>query len=188
MRFQNEIIKSGRLDRFGQPVTGNADQTLHQGIELTAAVDPAPDLRLEGNVTVSRNRLVSYAEYQGSALVRLDGNTIAGFPEFLANARATYRWKWLSASLAFQRVGEFFTDNYQNPRSGGTDAERTVDAYSVIHAWVNVEVPTEPFGQSVEARLQVNNLFNAIYASHGEGDQFFPASERNIFVSLQVRL
>ena len=188
MQFRNEIIKSGQLDRFGQPVTGNAERTLHQGIEIAAAADVVPNLSLEGNLTVSRNRLVSYAEYQGSTLVSLDGNTIAGFPDFLANARATYRWEWLSASLAFQHVGKFYTDNYQNPRAGAVDPGRTVEASSVVHAWVNVDIPTEPLGQSIEARLQVTNLFNAIYASHGEGDQFFPAAERAIFASLRIRL
>ena len=188
MRFQDEIIKSGQLDRFGQPVTGNADRTLHQGIEITAAGELTPSLSLEGNVTMSRNRLVSYAQYQDSTLVHLDGNAIAGFPEFLANARATYRWKWLSTSLALQHVGEFYTDNYQDPSSGATDPMRTVNAYTVLHAWVNVEIPTEPFGQGIEARLQVNNLLNAIYASHGEGDQFFPAAERNVYASFRVRL
>ena len=188
MDFSNEIIKSGQLDRFGQPVTGNADKSLHQGIEVVAAAEPLNNLSLEGNMTVSRNRLLRYAEYQGSTLVSLDGNTIAGFPEFLANARATYRWQGLSISISLQHVGQSYTDNYQNPRAGTIDPQRTLDPYSVVHAWVNYELPTDPIGQSIEARLQITNLFNRIYASHGEGDQFFPAAERNIFASLRLRL
>lgn len=188
MRFKNEIVKQGQLDRFGQPVTGNADRTVHQGLEVVAAVDPVDGATIEGNMTVSRNRLLRYDQYEGSTPVSLDGNTIAGFPEFLANVRATYRWEQLTVSLSLQHVGEFYTDNFQNPGAGRTDPTRTVDAYSVVHAWLTYELPTEPFGQSVEARLQITNLFNRIYASHGEGDQFFPAAERNIFASLRVRL
>jgi outer membrane receptor protein involved in Fe transport len=155
---------------------------------VVAAVEPADGATIEGNMTVSRNRLLRYDQYEGSTPVSLDGNTIAGFPEFLANVRATYRWEQLTVSMSLQHVGEFYTDNFQNPGAGRTDPTRTVDAYSVVHAWLTYELPTEPFGQSVEARLQITNLFNRIYASHGEGDQFFPAAERNIFASLRVRL
>ncbi len=35
MIFDNEIVKNGQVDRFGQPITGNVDQTIHKGIELS---------------------------------------------------------------------------------------------------------------------------------------------------------
>jgi iron complex outermembrane receptor protein len=40
----------------------------------------------------------------------------------------------------------------------------------------------------IELRLQVNNLFDALYALYGVGDEFFPAAERNFFASLKVEL
>ena len=36
MLFDDEIVKNGKLDRFGQPVTGNVKNTLHKGFELSA--------------------------------------------------------------------------------------------------------------------------------------------------------
>jgi outer membrane receptor for ferric coprogen and ferric-rhodotorulic acid len=41
---------------------------------------------------------------------------------------------------------------------------------------------------SVEAKLQVNNLFDVLYASYGEGDQFFVGAERNVFFQITVSL
>ncbi|MEX1276759.1 MAG: TonB-dependent receptor [Bacteroidota bacterium] len=187
MDFTDEIIKSGQLDRFGQPVTGNAEKTRHVGIELTAAANISPELTLRGNMTISRNRLTKYTVYDGGAPVALDGNAIAGFPDFLANARATYRTGAWTTTLSLQHVGSFSTDNFQNPGTGATDPSRTVDAYTVLHAWLSYRTPV-PFGKELELRLQVNNLFNAIYASHGEGDDFFPAAERNIFASIRLNL
>ena len=29
MLFDNEIVKDGQVDRFGQPTTGNVDKTIH---------------------------------------------------------------------------------------------------------------------------------------------------------------
>ena len=36
MLFENEIVKNGKVDRFGQPITGNVDQTTHTGVEISS--------------------------------------------------------------------------------------------------------------------------------------------------------
>jgi len=188
MDFHNEIIKSGRLDRFGQPVTGNADRTLHQGIELTAEVGPFEYLTLQGNLCLSRNRLTRYTFYGSSGPVSLNGNTIAGFPSVLGNFRLSFEDGGVQAVLLVQHVGESYTDNFQNPGKSSPDPNRTLDAYTVVQAWLNYTLPTPFFGQSLELRLQVNNLLDEVYASHGEGADFFPAAGRNVFASVRFRL
>jgi iron complex outermembrane receptor protein len=188
MTFSNEIIKKGQLDRFGIPVTGNAEKTHHQGVEFTAAAGWSNALEFQANATLGRNRLVRYTVYDGEVPVSLDGNTIAGFPEVLANLRATYRNEWLTGSLSLQHVGEFYTDNNQNPGTRTPDPGRTVNEYTVVHAWATLKLPTGSWARTLELQIQVNNLFNRLYASHGEGDEFFPAAERNIFASLRFGL
>jgi len=188
MSFKDEIIKQGQLDRFGIPVTGNAEQTLHQGIELTAVARLVEGFEVQGNATWSRNRLEKFTVFEGSAPISLDGNTIAGFPDFLANARATYRSGGFRASVSLQRVGEFYSDNFQNPGKGTPDRQRTISASTVVHAWVALRLPLALFVQSAEVSLQANNLFNRIYAGNGEGDEFYPAAERNFFASLRFDL
>jgi hypothetical protein len=42
--------------------------------------------------------------------------------------------------------------------------------------------------QHIKLRAQINNLFNALYASGGNGDEFFPAAERSLFVGLELGL
>jgi len=186
MEFRNEIIRSGQLDRFGQPVTGNADRTRHLGIELTGTM-MLGQVELHANATMSQNQLVKYTVFDSGTPQSLDGNTIAGFPDIIANARASYASDRFSVVLSMQHVGEFYTDNFQNSGKGLSDPARTVDAYTVFHAWVNYRIDVG-LGQSVEMRLQVSNLFDAIYASHGEGGEFFPAATRNVFGSIQVVL
>lgn len=186
MDFTNEIIRSGQLDRFGQPVTGNAEKTRHLGIELTATARIG-SFELYGTLTASRNRLVKYTVFDSGTPQSLDGNTIAGFPEVMANARVGYISDGVSAVLSMQHVGAFFTDNLQNPGKGLSDPARTVDAFTVFHAWLNYRFEAG-LGQSIEIRLQVSNLFDTIYASHGEGGDFFPAATRNVFGSIQIVL
>jgi iron complex outermembrane receptor protein len=186
MSFNDEIIKNGQLDRFGIPVTGNAERTLHQGIEISGILQALRGLEVSANATLSKNRLVKYTAFENSVPVSLDGNTIAGFPDFLANMRATYHNEGLTLSLSVQHVGESYSDNFQ--RSGNADPGKTVDPYTVVNGWCSYRLGVEPIGREVEVRFQLNNLFNAYYASHAEGDEFFAAALRNFFASLRIDL
>jgi outer membrane receptor protein involved in Fe transport len=132
--------------------------------------------------------LEKFTVFEGSAPISLDGNTIAGFPDFLANARATYRSGGFRASVSLQHVGEFYSDNFQNPGKRTPDRQRTISAATVVHAWVAMRLPLALFVQSAEVSFQANNLFNRIYAGNGEGDKFYPAAERNFFASLRFDL
>ncbi len=191
MDFRDEIVKSGQLDLFGQPITGNADHTRHVGLELSGTAQFLEGLTLQANATVSSNKIVRHTTYVkqrnpqtgGREVVRvsLDGRRLGGFPEILGNARLTYqRDRWF-ASLATQHVGEQFTDNVENPN-------RKADAYTVVNALAGIRLKEVSGFSSLELRFQVNNLFDALYAAYGVGDEFFPAAERNFFASLKVEL
>jgi iron complex outermembrane receptor protein len=191
MDFRDEIVKSGQLDLFGQPITGNADRTRHMGVELSGELNILPDLSLQANTTVSRNTIVRHTTYvkqknpqtgvREVVPIALDGKRLGGFPDLLANARLSYQREPWFASVSLQHVGAFYTDNFENPN-------RKNDAYTVVHALLGVRWK-ELWGlHGIEFRIQVNNLFDALYASYGVGDEFFPAAERNLFASVKVEL
>ncbi|MDH7515570.1 MAG: TonB-dependent receptor [Bacteroidota bacterium] len=185
MNFEDEIIKKGGLDRFGQPVTGNAERTLHLGLEASARIALHRTLDFDVNALVCRSRLVRYTIWQKdrsrgvSVPVSLDGNRIAGFPEMLANARLTWRWGGVTASLACKYVGDQYTDNFQSE-------ENKVDPFTVFNATLGYRTPPFLGFRGVDIRLAVNNLFDALYAQSGEGDQFFVGAERNAFLDIAV--
>ncbi len=186
MDFEDEIVKSGGLDRFGQPITGNADQTLHMGMELVAQYQLLRSLAVEVNGLLSRSRLESYTVYDtdddgNSVATSLDGNRIAGFPEQLANVKLRWRESGITGVLTLKYVGEQYTDNYENP-------ENRVDPYSVLNASIGYRTPPVMGLRSVDLRLTVNNILDRLYAQSGEGNQFFVAAERNFFVDLVLNL
>ncbi len=181
MDFNDEIIKSGQLDRFGQPVTGNAERTLHAGIELLASAQFSSSLEVSGNLMFSQNELQDYFVYASSdSLVNLAGNPIAGFPNVLANARVTFRRAGFVASFALRHVGEQYTDNRKNEQN-------TVAAYTIFHGNAGYDFRRGPFG-GLSVQLHAQNLFNRLYISHGEGGEFFPAAERQVFVNVKYAL
>ncbi len=181
MDFRDEIIKKGGLDRFGQPRTGNAERTLHQGIELSAGIQLLPQLSLSGNAHLSKNVLKKYTVYSSDGeAIRLDGNPIAGFPNRLANLRLTYSWKNLYLSLAMQYVGKQYTDNFKNEAN-------TVDPYTVWNVNIRYRFET-PWLKGLVLQGRIQNLLNKKYLMYGVGEEFFPAATRNAFVSLQFEL
>jgi iron complex outermembrane receptor protein len=181
MDFKNEIIKLGGLDRFGQPVTGNAERTRHLGIELNAEWQILPQLSVNSNFTFSKNELIRYQIYEwGDSSVnaiRLDGNPIAGFPALLGNIRLTYSWFNYYASLGIRHVGKYYTDNFKNEANA-------VDPYTVLNLTMRYRLDALRL-QGLSLQAQVNNLLDKKYLAHGEGSEFFPAATRNVFVSMQ---
>ena len=182
MSFRDEIIKKGQLDRFGQPITGNAERTLHQGLEFQVRANLNHYLTLDANATLSKNELVKYSIYKSDGTrVILDGNPIAGFPNRLANARLTYHNGRFQASLAMQHVGKSYTDNFKNEAN-------TVDPYTVFNGMLGYAFDGF-FGFSrLNLQLHLQNIFDAVYITHGESDEFFPAAGRQAFVNLSFDL
>ncbi len=178
MSFVNEIIKKGTLDRFGQPVTGNAPQTIHQGIELGGKFQISPRFSVNGNVSYSQNRLILYSVYDwsGNETV-LDGNPIAGFPDWLANVRFNYIWNDIYASLAGRFSGKMYTDNF-------ADEKNTVDPFFLLNFNLRWKLGIAGLN-GLSVQLKLNNLLNTHYLAYGEGNSFFPAATRNGFIGIQ---
>ncbi len=190
MDFRNELVKSGQLNIFGDPIVGNAERTRHSGVELAFN---SKDLLINGleinaNATISRNRIIKHGEYvwknpyTGESYstpqrISLDGKRIAGFPDYIGSFRATYRNSGFLFSILGKYVGDFYTDNFNLER-------RKVDSYMVFDLVAGYKIEKLLGLKNVELKLQVNNLFNKLYAASGVGDEFYPAAERNYFVSL----
>jgi iron complex outermembrane receptor protein len=180
MEFSNELVKSGQVDIFGQPITVNAQRTRHVGLELEGAVRLGTGWAISGNCSFSRNRIVHYTEVNDSARITYDGNPIAGFPDVLGNLRCTYESGAVTASLLGKFVGPFYTDNYRNP-------DNRNDAYTVWNVQVLWRLP-QAGSVGLVLRGEVRNLFNRLYFMSGEGDAFFPAAERSFLLGMTVNI
>ena len=185
MEFTNELIKSGQVDIFGNPVYGNAPRTRHTGIELDGTIQPWDHFLVSGNASLSSNYIVTFStidSVSGSRVytTSLADNPIAGFPDVTANMRLTYQSEALTASFVAKYVGSFYTDNFRN-------SENRNDAYTVMNAEVLYVLPK--IGDAViSLRAEVRNLMNTLYMQNGEGNSFFPAAERNYLTGISVQL
>lgn len=181
MEFTDEIVKSGQVDRFGQPITGNAERTRHIGVEFSARAKLTDEFEVSGNATFSRNRFVRHTDYSTGVPLNLKRNPIAGFPDVLGNLRVSYRYENLLLSLSGRYVGKQYTDNFK-------DEQNTVDAYFVSDALLAYKIMNVFDNVGLELKLHVNNIFDTLYAAYGEGKEFFVGAERNIFFNIAITL
>lgn len=176
MDFHNEIVSNGQLDRFGQPITGNAKRTRHYGAEFAGAYQLLPSLKISGNFAVSENVFIDYTSFGWSETDTLDGNTIAGFPGHMGNLALEYNDTRWYGRLHGQYVGKQYTTNFE-------DNGHVVDPYNVWDMRIGYRFPI--YNGSLNLAFTVNNIFNSLYATHGEGGDFFPGATRNYFLSVK---
>lgn len=185
MEFYDELVKNGQRDGFGNPIDGNAPRSRHLGIEVecSAVAYHSPDfgkLDISFTATLSKNRIVEYNYQIGTeATVSLADNTIAGSPDFMSNVSLNYGNGEFTANLLMRSVGAFYTDNFNNENN-------KVDTYTVLNFQTSYKFK-EVFGlRSLRLQMHVNNLANKLYAASGNGAEFFPAAERNIFFGIEM--
>ncbi|NBO68906.1 MAG: TonB-dependent receptor [Bacteroidetes bacterium] len=205
MEFFNELVKSGRLDIFGAPIDGNAPRTRHIGIELEGmeciTVWGQHCIELSGNMTIGYNRIIDMNYFTNDGVsISLNGNRIAGFPDFMSMIRLGYRTNSSGLSCTMRHVGSFRSDNFDDELHSNTKliddlrnsfngyyADNIVDAYTVfgLDADHTIKGIGGPF-QSLRLRLQVINVLDSLYASGAEGKEFFPGQRRMFMIGCEL--
>lgn len=199
MEYFDELVKSGRLDIFGNPIDGNAPRTRHFGAEIAAKTILLQwgDILLgaAGNATVSRNEIIDYNYALGGRAVSLAGNPVSGFPGFMSALRIDLRRGNFEFSATHKYVGSFRTDNFGGMLSKDPMlvqevgyADNLLDAYSVVNFETSYRIPDIFSFKSVRLLLQINNVENKLYAAGAEGKEFFPAAERNYYFGIDFEL
>ena len=193
MGFQDEIVPSGGLDQFGVPRTGNADRSRHMGVELESSAVILSGLVFAGNLTLIRNRFLSFEEFVTLAdfstvnLAR-DDNPIAGFPDVSGNLGITYTVGSLTANVHATHVGKQYIDNSNGELPDGTVSESLVtEAFTLLDGSLRYEFsPTSTFA-GLRIGFDVNNVLDEKVLAYGNvsvvGPQFFPHATRHLFFS-----
>ncbi len=195
MRFHDEIVYNGLINDDGVPIRANAPSSIHQGIEIAAGVTLLEGLTLEGNASLSDNHFDEFTEYvpdwaNWGEILPIDtvdraNNTIAGFPEQLANLRLTYDHRFASVSAHVFHAAELFIDN-------SNEAEKRIAPRTVLNLRGAIKLDEAIGWAGMDLYLQMNNVFDKEYEAGGyvdeEGPLFIPAAKRNFFAGLRVRL
>ncbi len=186
MPIKDEIVPyGGTIDDMNLAIAGNADKTVHQGIELTLQSNILEKVSIGGNVSINDDHFVNYTEYvwtdTGYVPVDLSGYRIGGFPEMMANYRASYHFDKLAAGIGGRFVGKQFLDNAE---------ENELDSFHILDADLSYDFGRFVGFNSLIVTLRINNLLDTEYEQSGYVDwndnqpRFMVGAERNMFVSL----
>jgi iron complex outermembrane receptor protein len=187
MDFQNEIVALGGVDDDGTPIRGNADKTIHRGVEFSARKELPLFLSLSGSVSYNDNYFKTFASYEYDENwepIQTDysGKKIAGFPDWLAKTTLMFKIHQYQAGLQFFHVGKQYLDNTEN-------SERTVPSYQLLHFYSRIELGKIGIFSNIEFNLRLNNLLDKKYYTAGYfyGENYYWAGA-GAHASLGIRL
>lgn len=188
MDFSNEIVPLGGRNDDGIPIKGNADKTVHSGLELSVAYSPSNFFKLDGNLAWSENYYQKYIQqnYDGTT-TDLSGNSIAGFPDFIGNLRCTGHWRNFRGSVFLKYLGKQYLDNTQNE-------ERIVDPFSRIDLIFDYRLKNIFYFPEIRFIFKIINLLDKEYETAGYFDSwaekawFYPAAIRHYYFAVSFNL
>jgi len=188
MNFGNEIVPLGTVDKDGNPVRGNAEKTVHSGIELSLKYMPFETLSLSGNLALSKNYYSRFLQKnEDGSSDELNGNTIAGFPDLIANFRVSNHWHNFYSSLSLKYVGKQYLDNTQME-------DRIIESFSLVGLILGYRFKNFYYFPEIKFTFKVINLFNEIYETAGYYDPwgqtgyYYPGAVRNFYFSIGLNL
>ena len=177
MDYDNQLVLTGEYNDVGKYLTTNVKDSYRMGAELTAGVKITDWFRWEGNLVVSRNKIQHYKQYidlyddadnwTWMGQDSIEGEvTIAFSPTVTAMSLFTFDYKGFVGTIQTNVTSRQYLDNTM-------DTNAMLKAFTTTNIHLEYNLPMKQWlgkRRSVpEVRLlcQLNNLFNAKFASNG---------------------
>ena len=161
MLYKDQLTPSGDLSSTGYALMENVDKSYRAGIELVAGYRFTKWFSLDGNITLSQNKILNYTFTDfndgDSVMVTKTANTDLSFsPNIVGAAIATFR-PFNGAKL--QIIGKYVGKQYCDNTSREVYA---LDPYFLLNARASYDI-TLKNGGFVRFSLALNNLTNRSY-------------------------
>ena len=177
MDYDNQLVLTGEYNDVGKYLTTNVKDSYRMGAELTAGVKITDWFRWDGNLVVSRNKIQHYKQYidlyddadnwTWMGQDSIEGEvTIAFSPTVTAMSLFTFDYKGFIGTIQTNVTSRQYLDNTM-------DTNAMLKAFTTTNIHLEYNLPMKQWlgkRRSVpEVRLlcQLNNLFNAKFASNG---------------------
>lgn len=191
MDFQNEIVGYGGVDDDGNPIRGNAEKTIHRGVEFEAEKVLPKNFFWRGNVSYNDNYFHKFVmkdwdDNWNVIEVDYSGNKIGGFPDVLASTTLGYYQQKFQSNLQIQHVGKQYLDNSE-------DENRTVKPFQLLNLNIAYELSDLIGSADISLIFKVNNLLDKKYETAGYYDSweeekyYFPGAGRNFVAAARVK-
>ncbi len=170
MDYKNQLAVTGQINDVGEYTRRNVADSYRLGVELEGAVAITRGLQLNGNLTLSQNKIKSFTEFidnwdtWGQEENKLEDTDLALSPNLIAGAELSYDFfnnvdqQSLVVGLMNKYVSDQFIDNTSN--------ENTVlPSYFFSDLRLSYDLAAGPF-ENIRLTVLVRNLWNAKFSSN----------------------
>jgi len=166
MNYDDQLILTGKINDVGAYIRQNVDKSYRTGAELEFSWVPVNRVAINGNITVSENKIRTFYNYvddydNGGQLIETLYNTdIAFSPSVISSlALSVLPVKNLTVALVTKYVGKQFLDNT-------SDDQKKLNAYMTQDIRLNYSFRVA-HGNEIGITFLVNNIFDRLYESNG---------------------
>lgn len=153
MDYKDQLVQTGKLNDIGYKLQENVPDSYRTGIEIAASYAPTTWLRLDGNLTLSKNKIKNYTAYYDYYDNQTNWNPLPQKAEFHKSTDISFSPKTvgsfimtlkpfegedISFSFVNKYVGKMFYDNTSNADNRLSDylvtdfiASYTLDAHKI---------------------------------------------------------
>jgi iron complex outermembrane receptor protein len=165
MDYVDQFVQTGAVSDIGENLTTNIKDSYRTGIELQAGVDPTSWLTIEGNASLSKNKIKDFDEVvedwdNGLQTIHYDNSTLSFSPSTILNGFVTLHHKGLQAVWHTNFVSRQYLDNTENN-------DRSLPCYSVSNISLSYSLKPKKVMKEAIFGLNFNNVFNRRYAASG---------------------
>lgn len=170
MKYKNQLVLTGKYSDTGAYLTRNVDNSYRTGAEFSVGVNMIKWFRWEANLTLSRNKIIDYTDWIDlydndwnwidQQEVHFGNTTIAMSPSVTAANTFTFTYSGLQADIQTIVVGKQYLDNTMSEKA-------VLKPYTVTNLVLRYDLPLPEKWPDISIMTQVNNIFNARYASNG---------------------
>lgn len=178
MEYRNQLVPTGKKSDTGYEIKENVPASYRRGVELEAGWQPFPQLHLEGNVCLSRNKIKDLTIYLDTyddpytwnpvaeqVTEHYDLTDLVYSPSFTAAVLVTVKpfaagrslFRRLEAAFTARFVGKQYYDNTSNP-------DRMLPAYQNLGLTLSQPFLTRRAG-TFTVSIYVDNLLNRKYCA-----------------------
>ena len=165
MDYTDQFVQTGAVSDIGENLTTNIKDSYRAGVELQAGVDPTPWLTIEGNASLSKNKIKDFDEVvedwdNGYAMIHYDNSTTSFSPSTILNGFIALHHKGWQAVWHTNFVSRQYLDNTECK-------DRSLPSYSASNVSLSYTLKPKKVLKEAIFGLNFNNVFNKRYAASG---------------------
>ncbi|NDV79635.1 TonB-dependent receptor [Dysgonomonas sp. 511] len=173
MDYKDQLVQTGKLNDLGYKLQENVPDSYRMGMEFALAYTPTYWLRMDGTLTLSRNKIKNYTAYFDVFDNDVDWNLTGQDSKYYKSTDISFSPSGVASfSLAFKPIeGEDFSLSFINKYIGRmyydntSNPDNRLPSYWITDMAASYTLDAKKVGK-FDFQLFINNIFGKKYSSN----------------------